>query len=296
MVKRALALWEVLAVICVCAFLLLVVPPMLNRPRSRAFRMSCGTNLASLGKAMMIYANDYEDRLPRAGGRASQWGATPDWTGASRYRAFDLAVDGRDGTASMSACLFLLVKYTEVTPQTLVCPDDKGIREFELSRVRRLPPNFELIDAWDFGPTPQKHVSYAYHRPFGPYTLTTSDEPGFAVAADHNPWMDSPFAKARPFSKFKPDIPPHNGTDKQARAGNCLAHKGEGQNVLFLDTHVEFAKRAYCGLDDDNAYTISADPNGGDPFGTPPAFPTARPANDRDSVLVNDPPTWPTRE
>jgi hypothetical protein len=291
-----LTLAEVLVVICVCVFLLVVVLPMFRRPRSRAFRMPCGSNLASIGKAMMIYANDYEDQLPRAGGRTSQWGATPDWTGASRYKAFNLDVDGGGGTASMSSCLFLLVKYVEMTPRTFICKGGKGATEFELRRARGLPRDFELIDAWDFGPTPEKHVSYAYHMSLGAYALKVSSDPGLAVAADRNPWMDSPFAKARPFSKFKPDIPPHNGANAQARAGNCLAHDGDGQNVLFLDAHTEFAKRAYCGLDDDNIYTLSTDPNGGDPLGTPPVFPTAQPTSAEDSLLLNDPPVWPGRE
>jgi hypothetical protein len=246
---------------------------------------------------MMIYANDYEDELPRAGGPSTQWGAVPNWTGNSRFQAFNVnPADGSGGTASLSSCLFLLVKYAEVTPRSFVCNRDKGATEFELSRVRGLPRTFELIDAWDFGPTPQKHVSYAYHMSLGAYALKVSSDPGLAVAADRNPWMDSPFAKARPLSKFRPDIPPYNGTRVAARAGNCVAKKGDGQSVLFLDAHVEFAKRAYCGLDDDNVYTISADPNGGDPLGTLPVFPNARPANARDSLLLNDPPAWPGRE
>jgi len=32
--------------------------------------------------------------------------------------------------------------------------------------------------------------------------------------------------------------------------------------VLFLDSHVEFAKRAYCSVEDDNIYTVSTDTTG----------------------------------
>jgi len=35
-------------------------------------------NLSGIGKAMLIYANDYEDELPRAGGRNSSW-TPPVW-------------------------------------------------------------------------------------------------------------------------------------------------------------------------------------------------------------------------
>ena len=280
-------------------FLLL---PVFTRTRCVAFRMTCGTNLSGIGKAMLIYANDYEDELPRAGGRGTQWtGRTPDWTAPDRRTAFGLATDGTGGEASVTASLYLLVKYSEVKPRSFLCMSsqgspsrgfketgEKGMSEFKLSDVRNLPANFELIDAWDFGPSPWLHCSYSYHMPYGMYALTTSNEPGLAVAADRNPWMDSPSAKAGDFSQFRPDIPPFGGTAAQAKRGNTPRHQGDGQNVLFLDSHVEFAKRAFCAVEDDNVYTVSTSPAAGDPLGTPPKV-GSQPANRRDSLLVNDP-------
>jgi hypothetical protein len=148
----------------------------------------------------------------------------------------------------------------------------------------------ELFDLWDFGPDPPRRCSYAYHMPYASDNnrLTVWSPPETVLAADRNPWIDSPSAKARLFSKFKPDIPPHEGTEADARAGNCFAHGGDGQQVLFLDIHVEFAKRAYCGLDDDNIYTSW---DGDDKVrGAPPVPCETQPANAADSLLVNDPP------
>ena len=72
--------------------------------------------------------------------------------------------------------------------------------------------------------------------------------------------------------------------------GNTTSHKrDDGQNVLFLDSHVDFEKRPYCGFEDDNIYTISEKPATGDPMGKPPTF-GSHPANENDSLLVNDPP------
>ncbi len=273
--------------------------PALTRTRCVAFRMTCGTNLSGIGKAMLIYANDYEDELPRAGGRNSEWaGRTPNWTAPDRRTAFGLASDGTGGRASISASLYLLVKYSEVKPETLVCSGtssktwEKGIKPFKLGLYRVPEKNAELIDFWDFGPDPTRHVSYAYQMVYGSYKLTTSGAPGMAIAADRNPWMDSPFAKAKDFLPFKPDVPPFNGTAEQARHGNTFRHEGDGQNVLFLDSHVEFAKRAFCGLDDDNIYTISTSQTAGDLLGTPPKL-GSQPVNDRDSLLVNDPVSMP---
>jgi hypothetical protein len=274
----------VLAVILVVLVAMLVF--LIHHKQNPRFRLGCQVNLSGIGKAMMIYAHDNEGRLPRAGGPDSIWAArAPDWTGSDRAEAFGLdRADGSGGQASISASLYLLVKYAEMKPKVFVCPFEKGVSDFKPREygVR----DKELFDLWDFGPDPPRHCSYTYHMPFGQYT--TSGEPGFAIAADRNPWIDSPSAKARPFSKFKPDIPPHEGTDADARAGNCLAHEGYGQQVLFLDIHVEFAKRAYCSLDDDNIYTSW---DGDDKVrGTPPVPCESQPASAVDSFLVNDPP------
>jgi len=271
-------------------FLMGLLMPALARVRQVAFRQTCGTNLSGIGKAMLIYANDYQDKLPRAGGRDTQWDArTPNWLGTDRRQAFDLAANGSGGRANITSSLYLLVKYAEVTPKAFVCKGDAGTTEFTLSDRAGFPPGFELIDAWDFGPAYEsaKHCSYAYHMPYGPFALTLSNAPGLAVAADRNPWIDSPASVGADFSRFKPDVAPFNGTADQGKHGNAIAHQLDGQNVLFLDSHVEFAKRAYCALEDDNIYTISTG-SGGDPLGTTPK-PGSQPVNDKDSLLVHDP-------
>jgi hypothetical protein len=134
------------------------------------------------------------------------------------------------------------------------------------------------------------HCSYAYHHPFGTYALTTSSEPGFAVAADRNPWIESPAAAARVLSYFTPDISPYSGTSEKARQGNCNAHQLDGQNVLFLDSHVTFEKRAYCSVEDDNIYTVSGRTATGDSLGSIPTL-TSVPLNRKDCLAVHDPST-----
>ena len=295
---NGLALGETLLLIFICMFVVLLSIPLLRHrpPRMTAYRSACSTHLAGIGKAISIYANDYQDELPRAGGRDTSWAArTPNWMGKDRREAFGLAANRSGGQASISASLYLLVKYEEVVPKMFLCAEGQATVEQGMSEFK--PATYgvrdkKLTDLWDFGPNPTQHVSYAYHLPYGRFKLTTDSEPGFAVAADHNPWLDSPSTKAGNFARFKPDISPFNGSQRQALRGNTFRHEGQGQNVLFLDSHVEFAKRSYAGLDDDNIYTISGSPTAGDPLGTPPKL-GSEPANPRDSLLVNDPPAPP---
>ncbi len=234
----------------VCLFVIAIIGPAAQFSRFEEYRMACATNLSNIGKAMLIYANDYEDELPRAGGRNSIWAPTiPSWNALNRFGAYAMAADGSGGSASISSCFYLLVKYVEVTPGTFVCPGDVGTTEFLLTDVGA---GFgELINFWDFGPEAAKHCSYAYHMPFGLYALSTSSEPGMAVAADRNPFQDSPATEAKMFPGiFIPD-----GGREAVKYGNAIAHEEEGQNVLFLDLHVAFENRSFCGILDDNIYT-----------------------------------------
>jgi prepilin-type N-terminal cleavage/methylation domain-containing protein len=292
--RKGFTLVELLVVIAIIALLMGILMPALARVRQLAFRMTCGTNLSGIGKAMLIYANDYEDELPRAGGRESEWG-TVQWAGDSRYTAYGVDTDGSGGTATISSCFYLLVKYAEVTPKSFICKGDTGTSEFTLADEDVTDTDFELIDAWDFGESPYDNCSYSYHAPFGSYALTTSSEPGLAVAAERNPWLGSPAAEVddASFAEFIPDITPWNGSSEDALKGNAISHQGDGQNVLFLDSHVEFAKRAFCSLEDDNIYTQSSNTSTGDSQGVMPVVGSVdEPRNRKDSLLLHDPETF----
>jgi len=256
--------------------------PTLGHFKALGFDRVCGTNLSGIGKAMLIYANDYDDCLPVAGGQRTTWAPRlNNWAAADRAEAFGLDPNGSGGQATVSSSLWLLVKYGNVPPKAFVCKGERGTHPFDLDAYRTIVGTSAPL--WDFGPDPTRHCSYSYHLPYGTRGLTVASEPGFAVAADHNPWIDGPAWKASNFAGFSP-----NGTVKEQHAGNAVAHGLDGQNVMFLDTHVDFEKRSTCGLDNDNIYTVSGNLTDGDPLGTPPKI-GAQPSNPKDSLLVNDP-------
>jgi len=279
--KRGFTLVELLVVIAIIALLMGILMPALARVRQIAFRMVCGSNLSGIGKAMLIYAGDYEDELPRAGGRNTVWGGAGCvlWNALTRQLAYGLDATGSGGRASISSCFYLLVKYSEVTPKSFVCKSDSGTSEFKLSNETGAG-NLEFIDCWDFGSEPLKHCSYTYHLPFSLYALTTSSEPGMAIAGDRSPWIDSPAATAKTIAQFNP-----TGTVDQQKYGNSISHQEDGQNVLFMDSHVYFEKRAFCAINDDNIYTYW---DGGDiRRGGAPQLASV-PGDRKDSFLVHD--------
>ncbi|MBN1975446.1 MAG: DUF4190 domain-containing protein [Sedimentisphaerales bacterium] len=245
--------------------------------RLPAFRILCGTNLSGLGKAMLIYANDYDDKLPS---QNITWGTSVKWDAATQQEAYGLNQDGTGGSATISSFLYLLVKYAEVPPKSFICAGDKQVSEFKSGNYGI--KNGNITDFWDFGSEPWKHNSYAYQMSFGKNALTTSNNSDIAIASDRNPWIASRRWKIKNFNSFNPD-----GDKEMIQQGNAPTHANQGQNVLYLDSHVEFESVSFCGVNQDNIYTSR---NGSDiRKGTPPVL-GSQPAGNMDSLLVNDPP------
>jgi prepilin-type N-terminal cleavage/methylation domain-containing protein len=283
MKRKGFTLVELLVVIAIIALLMGILMPALSKVRQIAYRLVCGTNLSGIGKAMVLYANEYDDEFPRAGGRTSTWSnKIADWAAANRYAAYQLASDGTGGFATITSSFYLLIKYTDVTPQSFVCKSDSGVSEFNPIDYGAL--DRDITQLWDFGPTPKDHCSYAYHMPYGLYALTSSSEPGLAVAADRNPWITGPGYEPdlTNFTNFNP-----NGGREFVSLGNSPSHQGDSQNVLFVDIHVNQEKTSACGVNDDNIYTYWGSNTANIQKGTLPAAST-QPSNRADSYLVND--------
>jgi len=283
MMKKALTLTELLIAIAIIALLVLILLPALARMRYCRYRAACANNLSQIGRAMLVYNDDYGDEsIPRAGSLNSRWtGRIPNWQAKTRAEAYGL--DANAPEISISATFYLLVKYAEVTPKSFLCKGDSGVKEFKPSDYGA--SGRDLVELWDFGPNPSDHVSYAYHLPYGPHPFRVSSPRGFAVAADRNPWLDAPGYKARSSRDFVYFDP--NGPKKLVRRGNAIPHQGNGQNVLFNDLHIAFEKSSACAINNDNIYTSH---NGPDiQRGTPPRL-GSQPADPNDSLLVHDPP------
>jgi hypothetical protein len=270
-----------------------------------AFRRSCARNLSELGRAMLIYSNDYEDELARAGGLNNEWvPRIPNWMARSRQDAFAMSIDrtGRTrfpaGKITTTSSLYLLVKYAEVAPGKFVCPSEPNTRVFSLSDAKEtLPRGFEFIDAWDFGGryddcnNPSRRCSYSYHMPFDrQHALTLAHDPGMAVLADRNPWIDPNRVNDTNLGWARFTEASAGADPNRVRIGNSDTHQRDGQNVLFLDTHVAFQTRAACGVNADNIYTIDASQSepGKPRQVAPPVYGSLRPAHKHDSVLVQE--------
>ena len=259
MKRKGFTLVELLVVIAIIALLMGLLMPALSRVRQMAYRMVCGSNLAGIGKAMIIYANDWDEEYPRAGGRRTTgWstsGRITDWEGGT---AHDEATAFGSFRATIGSCFYLLIKLADVTPKQFICNGDTGVKAFKLSDADPTDLDMDITEGWDFGDEPGTQYSYAYHMPFGAYLITVSSSPGSPVAADRNPYLDQnadAYIDGTDAEEMEPSWDTTNNTYYDPdKTGNAAAHQREGQNVLFNDSHVNFENWPNCGVNNDNIW------------------------------------------
>jgi type II secretory pathway pseudopilin PulG len=271
--RKCFTLVELLVVIGIIAVLMGILLPALSAVKRTAQRVVCGSNLAGIGKAMLLYANDYGGDYPRAGGAGGMWaedGEIAAWA----------AQDGRQYgsppcTVTITSSLYLLVKFEDVTPAQFVCKGDAGTKEFKLSEAPSLDSAVidNITDVWDFGsatksPTsnlwPGQYNSYAYHDPYDPSTGTGSSfplgsysNPASPVCADRNPYLDKNaviYLEGKIPGETAPTCNATDGYRDPDKTGNSAAHEREGQNILFNDTHVKFERFPNVGISKDNIW------------------------------------------
>jgi prepilin-type N-terminal cleavage/methylation domain-containing protein/prepilin-type processing-associated H-X9-DG protein len=286
--KKGFTLVELLVVIAIIALLMSILMPALSKVRELATRVVCGSHLASIGKQMMVYANDQEDNYPRAGGKYSKWGplqVTPSsirgwcaWPidqgkGPGTFgepAAFGIPINDpvkSPNRATISSSLYYLIKFADASPKAFVCGGDAGVKIFQISEFAvDTVYNNNILEAWDFGPSSggiantRNYYSYALQFPYvytgmpGNHPLSPLSDSSIAIAADSSPYI----VKVADLSVklFMARIGGYNGTIESERMGNSENHKRNGQNVLYNDGHVAFADNPCVGFDRDNIYSM----------------------------------------
>jgi len=269
--NKGFTLVELLVVIAIIALLMGILMPALARVRQIAHRMVCGTNLSGIGKAMLIYANDYDEAYPVAGPIGTTWTTQKQ---IANWQAVTPAPNGLGGTSMQAAaygrmymaectigsCLYLLVKYADLTPKQFLCKGDVGVSEFTLSSDWSSQGTInELVEAWDFGSNPATHCSYSYHMPYPPdrmgqgFPMLAVSPPDAPVCADRNPFLDK---NAETYAVSDDPWSYVTGPELDDDEGylNAASHQREGQNVLYNDSHVTFEKQSNVGIQKDNLW------------------------------------------
>lgn len=262
--KKGFTLIELLVVIAIIAMLLAILMPALGKVKKLAMRLVCGTNLKGMGTAVNVYAFDYDDMYPVQGGRDTQstgavWGPeTPNWNDPDKDWSGDADV------CTVSASLFLLVREADVGTKSFIC---KSGDEKQFSNET----GNDIVELWDFGINPAMTQSYSYQNPFTTYSsfpANGTNKPDNVIMADKNPWLDSNLkAGSGSVTDYIGYVAVISWDESagakqwQRQIGNASAHGREGQNVVYNDGHVEFAKRPDVATGNDNIYTAFIGPN-----------------------------------
>ena len=215
--RPVFSLGELGALAAAMVLLALVFVPSIRRARQRTMMDRCMANAGQIGVGLRTYANANGGWLPAAAGLSRRW-----------------LVGGNQPVASNSAGLFRLVRCQYVSPGTFRCPGSPSAGE----------EGFEVTAGMNDFPRAAT-ISYSYQYNIGaegrpqartvPVGVTSS----MAILADETPvFRDGRFLRGR----------------VRAVAGDN--HDATGQNVLYLDMHVEYQSGANVGVNGNNIFLI----------------------------------------
>jgi hypothetical protein len=211
------SLREFIASAAVVALLACVLVPAFRQPGRLAQTGQCASRAGQIGRAMGLFAGDHEDYLPSA--RASRhWLPTASPTYASN-----------------SEGLFKLVRDGYAAPSVFQCPAVAPPEN----------PGFAVTAGMLDFPRGD-YVSYSYQHTLGPNSIRRGQRALIAIAADMAILADgTPLFRQ---GRFVPERVSVHASD------NSDNHDGVGQNVLYLDMHVEWKDTPEAGVMGNNIY------------------------------------------
>ena len=256
----------------------LVLQPWKTPPASQ--RLMCMANLRGIGQGMLVYANDNSGwypvapftETPSASGNAH----AVTFIGQTANNLMQPNSPAQQSTVHPSRPLFMLIIDGTCTPKQFICPSS-GDGEDDLrnhtggAQVAAQPG----LTRFDFRGYP--YLSYGYQLPFGPHARPNENlDARVAIMADKGPFFQAG-SGARGYESWTTADALRPGMTGEISIGittapeilmagsdkwqpyNSRNHKGEGQNVLYADGHVEFAKKPIVGVNYDNIYTMQSD-------------------------------------
>ncbi|MFO0840131.1 MAG: hypothetical protein U1D55_16610 [Phycisphaerae bacterium] len=287
--RRAFSITDLLWLLFLLALAISILLPSLSRARELAKRAVCASNLRGIAQGALIYANDNVECFPQHYFEATPDGlaARPthgvDWVGSMGSQA-GLKISQQTSKSVSpkrshpSRSLFLLIISGSVGPNLFICPSTADLAD----NLRNYGPDagdkrddaagLPGVSRFDF--PGYDRLSYGYQLPFGPLAQPRAAlDARMVIAADKGPYYQRGPAGLAGTKTVTDSRSPRNPPDEWAslsakelrdkgpgawRTYNSPNHDGEGQNVVFVDGHVDFGKTPLLGLNHDNVFTVQS--------------------------------------
>lgn len=264
--RSAFTLIELLVVVAIIALLISILLPSLARARELARRTVCAANLKGIGTGMYTYAGENREEWPierHTAAAGDELTAVPYSRAIGIHANMDFTVAMPPGGDPISTTrnMWKLVSTGASSAKQFICPSTEDTQadvdnpmfcfDFTPSRL------CENAQAYD-------RVSYGYQVPYGRNAKPSTDrDPAMALMADQGPY--GTYIETDRTWPTGPNAPPYvpnlsiDAAPDEWRPYNSPNHgglqMGEGQVILFADSHAEFSLRPHSLIGQDNIYT-----------------------------------------
>jgi len=272
--SRKAGLGSIIVAVVALVIVLIMLFPQPDFRLEHAYRASCALNLRQIGSACRTWADLNQHAWPDVfTEQSTHWHEvgntrTDACTSVREDGEPPKAEPGDNGQPiqSNTANFWPLVVEMGLTPEVFLCPSSHGWPDSAV---------VEYKSVRDFRGEP--FCSYSFQDLLGPYSMkktVSAHSSRYAVAADASPmrrdfWSGGPgggvpigvtdrrLTEKPRFEEDDEDTAQWNRQVKnisQPWELNSPNHKFKGQNVLYLDGHVEWKEHPYCGVNWDNIW------------------------------------------
>jgi len=254
--RRAFTLIESIVVVLIVVLLLFVVLPVYaffgNETRNRTM---CASHLAGIYKALYTYSTVNKDKFSIAAKQTYEGNATG-------FKEGDRATGkGAKLDNNITASLWIMVREGYVGTKSYVCPS-AGDKHDPLTtdgtpngRAALLENTFDFINA-----DALSYSSINFFSKHGAGQWDADVNPAWVIMGDDN----NNDHTADPSTRHTLSMQPNASAEEIAKNENSYNHFGEGQNLLYGDSHVSFERDPFQGPTRDNVFAMRKD-DGNDP-------------------------------